>query len=373
MLKLKNSGVESSIMYKLIRPLLFKIDSESAHDQMLQLASFINDAHLSSLVKVFFNFQQQNLETEVFGLNFKNPVGLAAGFDKNGQILNFLPALGFGHIEMGNITALPRPGNPKPRLFRLPKDHGLINRLGLNNEGADAIVARLGGKHFELPIGINIAKTHDPNILGDKAVEDFLYTFKKLYPLFSYTTLNVSCPNTAEGKTFEDPVALEILLKEIFKAKQVIGISKPILIKISPDVSFEELDVILGICEAYKIDGYVLTNTAKFRNNLTTDPILLEQMGKGGISGHPLRQKATELVRHAYKQLKRPCIIGLGGIDSAESAYERIKAGASLLQIYTGLIYEGPGLVKSINKGLVKFLERDGFKNVSEAVGVENN
>ncbi len=338
---------------------------------MLGLCGVANTAGLSGPVSAVYKFGHPSLETEVFGIKFKNPVGLAAGFDKDGKILDFLPALGFGHIEMGNITALPSPGNPKPRLFRLPDDSGLINRLGLNNEGANVIAWRLGGKQFQVPVGINIAKTHDPNILGDKAVEDFLYTFKKLYPLFAYTTLNVSCPNTAEGKTFEDPGALKVLLDEINKAKAAMAHGKPVLVKISPDVNFEQLDKILEVCEARKIDGYILTNTAKFRDNLKTDKTILEKIGKGGISGQPLRQKATELVRHAYKQLKRPCIIGLGGIDSAETAYERIKAGASLIQIYTGLVYEGPGLVKKINRGLVELLKRDGFTNISQAVGAE--
>ncbi len=358
-------------MYKLIRPLLFEFDSEAIHQKMLALGGFMQNSFLQKPVEWMYKYENLSLEQKVFGIEFKNPVGLAAGFDKDGKILDFLPAIGFGHIEMGNITALPRPGNPKPRLFRLPEDSALINRLGLNNQGADAIAKRLGGRKFKLPVGINIAKTHDLNILGDKAVEDFLYTFKKLYPLFDYTTLNISCPNTTEGKTFEEPEALKVLLDEIKKTPEVQNNYRPILVKISPDVNFEQLDMILEICEAHKIDGYVLTNTAKFRDNLITKREILEKMGKGGVSGRPLRQKAIELVRHAYKNLKRPCIIGLGGIDSAEAAYERIKAGASLIQIYTGLIYEGPGLVKKINKGLVELLKRDGFKNISEAAGVE--
>ncbi len=359
-------------MYKLIRPLLFRLDPETAHQKMLRLCMAVSSLGLNPLVSSIFNFQDKSLETELFGIKFSNPVGLAAGFDKDGKILDFLPAIGLGHIEMGNITALRRPGNPKPRLFRLPEDRALINRLGLNNEGADKIYDRLNGKKFLVPVGINIAKTHDPAILGDKAVEDFLYTFKKLHASFSYTTLNISCPNTTEGKTFEEIEPLKILLTEINKVVIETGIRKPILVKISPDVDFNQLDSILEVCEAHKIDGYVLTNTANFRDTLKTDSKITEAMGKGGISGQPIRQKSTELVRHAYKQLKRSCIIGLGGVDSAEAAYEKIKAGASLVQIYTGLIYEGPGLVKKINQGLVKLLERDGFKNISEAVGVEN-
>ena len=358
-------------MYKLIRPLLFSLDPETAHNFIMKLGGFMNTPILKKPLERLYSFESPMLETETFGIKFKNPIGLAAGFDKDGKILDFLPALGFGHIEMGNITALPRQGNPKPRLFRLFEDRGLINNLGLNNSGADEIYKRLKEKLFSVPIGINIAKTHDPNILDDKAVADFLYTFKKLYPLFSYTTLNVSCPNTVEGKTFEEPDTLNILLTEINKAA-VAEQKKPILVKISPDVSFDQLDKILTVCESHKIDGYILTNTAKFRGNLKTDRKILEQMGKGGISGLPIRQRSTELIRYTYKRLQRPCIIGLGGIDSPESAYEKIKAGSSLVQIYTGLIYEGPGLVKKINQGLVKLLERDGFKNIGEAVGVEN-
>ena len=354
-------------MYKLIRPILFKLDPEQAHGYMMGLCKMVNTFGLTNAVGQFFKFSHPALETKFLGINFKNPVGLAACFDKNGDNLNFLSALGFGHIEMGNITALPRPGNPKPRLFRLPEDKALINRLGLNNIGADAIFNKFKGQSFKLPIGINIAKTHDPNILGDKAVEDFVYTFKKLHGMFAYTTLNISCPNTTEGKTFEEPDALNALLGELMKVRSS---ANPILVKISPDVSLEELDKILVVCEQYKIDGYVFCNTAKFRGNLKTNTEILEAYGKGGISGRPLREKVNQLVSHTYKTLKRPCIVGLGGIDSAESAYERIKAGSSLIQIYTGLIYEGPGLVKQINQGLIKLLERDGFKNISEAVGV---
>jgi dihydroorotate dehydrogenase len=358
-------------MYKIIRPILFKLDPETAHGLMIKLGRTVNGIGLTGLVSEFFKFEDRRLETEIFGTKFKNPVGLAAGFDKQASILDLLGALGFGHLQVGDTSALPWPGNPKPRLFRLAKDNALINRMGQNNKGAEFIALRLAGKKAVVPLLVSIVKTPDINILGDKAVEDFVAGFKKLYPMAAMSVLNVSCPNTAEGKTFEDPVALKILLDEIVKAKAGMGLQKPVLVKISPDVNFEELDRILEVCEAHKIDGYILTNTAKFRGGLQTPPSVIEQIGKGGLSGRPLRAKATELVRHAYKQLKRPCLVGLGGIDSAEAAYERIKAGASLIQVYTGLIYEGPGLVKKINKGLVKLLERDGFKNISEAVGVE--
>lgn len=356
-------------MYKLIRPVLFKIDSETIHEQMLGLASFVNNSSLPSALKLVYGFEDKALSTNFLGINLNNPLGLAAGFDKALVAPKVWDALGFGFVEAGNITAQKSIGNPRPRLFRLPEDYGLINRIGLANIGADEMSYKLGVLNYKFPFGINIAKTHDPSILGEKAIEDFLYTFKKLYSFGNYVTLNISCPNTVEGKTFEDPEALKILLAEIVKVKNSFEKQNPILVKISPDVNFQELDKILEICEANKIDGYVLTNTAKFRDGLKTP---LSKVPQGGLSGRPLRKKATELVRHAYKNLKRPCIVGLGGIDSAESAYERIKAGASVLQIYTGLVYEGPGLIKNIKKGLVKLLKQDGFKNISEAVGVES-
>lgn len=359
-------------MYKFIRPLIFKFDPEKSHEVMTFFCNALSVLGLHNFLKPFFRFESSMLETEVFGIKFKNPVGIAAGFDKHAKLINFLPALGFGMLQVGDVSNLPWGGNKRPRLFRLPEDNALINRLGQNNAGADVISSIIKKQKITLPFALSIVKTPDLNILGEKAVEDFVKCFKKLYPLGSISVINVSCPNTEEGKTFEDPLALKSLLKEIKKVRDEINIFKPVLVKISPDVSFEQMDEILEICELNKIDGYILTNTSQSRENLKTSIEILEAIGRGGLSGQPIRNKSTELIRFAYKKLKKPCIIGLGGIDSPESAYEKIKAGASLVQIYTGLIYEGPGLVKKINMGLVKLLKRDGFKNISEAVGVEN-
>lgn len=361
------------MMYKLIRPLLFKMDSESAHNQMLALGSFLSFIRFQNVIEPFFNFKHPSLQNKVFGIDFKNLVGSAAGFDKHGGLIDFLPAWGFSHVEIGDVSYLPWSGNPKPRLFRLPKDQALINRMGQNNKGAEFIASVLKFHKPKVPVFLNLVKTPDPGIMADKGVEDFVNCFKKLYQLGDVSVINISCPNTIEGKTFEQPDALKILLDEIIKAKQNFKIQKPVLVKISPDVDFNGLDKILEVCEAHRIDGYILTNTTKSRASLKTSQDILEKIGRGGLSGLPLREKSTELIRHAYKQLKRPCIVGLGGVNSAETAYEKIKAGASLVQLYTGLIYEGPGLVKKINQGLVGLLKRDGFKNISEAVGVEVN
>ncbi len=356
-------------MYKLILPLLFKIDSETIHDNMLALGGFLNKMGLDKALSPIYNYEYQSLEQKVFGLDFRNPVGLAAGFDKQARIVDFLPNLGFGFLNVGDVSSLPWPGNPKPRLFRLPKDQALINRLGQNNKGAEFLAGKIKHRKVSIPLGVSLVKTPDPNILGGKAVEDFVSSFKMLYHVSEFSILNVSCPNTQEGKTFEEPMALNDLLLEINKIRSALNITKPVLVKISPDLSFEELEKVLQVCEKHKIDGYVLTNTTKSREGLETSIDVIEGIGKGGLSGRPLRQKSTEIIRHVYKILKRPCIIGLGGINSAEAAYEKIKAGASLIQIYTGLVYEGPGLVKKINQGLVGLLKRDGFSNISQAVG----
>ena len=365
-------------MYKLIRPLIFTQDSETVHNLMLWLGENILDrSPFRQVMSSIYKYENPILEQEFLGVKYKNPVGVPAGFDKSARMLDFWPVLGLGHIEIGSVTARGGQGNAKPRMWRLFEDTALVNRMGLNNIGADAmekklLARKMLGKICNIPVGVNIAKTHDPKILGEDGIKDFCYSFKKLYSFGDYILINVSCPNTAEGKTFEDCTALEALLKEIKVIVISEKITKPILVKLSPDINFQELNKILLVSEKYGIAGYVIANCSHgMREGLKTPSLTLEKIGKGGLSGEPIRQKTTELIRYAYKQLKRPCIIGLGGIDSAEDAYEKIRAGASLVQVYTGLIYEGPGLVKKINHGLVKLLERDGFKNISEAVGVE--
>lgn len=322
-----------------------------------------------------FEFENPALEQNFLGIQFKNPVGVPGGFDKNARLLGFWPAMGLGHIEIGSVTARGGAGNPKPRMFLLDEDLALVNRMGLNNIGADAMAKKLtllSASLKKTPLFINIAKTHNPKILGHDGVMDFAYSFKKLHQFADIIVLNVSCPNTAEGKTFEECTALTELLQEIKTIVAAEKIIKPVLVKLSPDISFQDLDKILEVTESYGISGYVIANCAHgMRTGLKTSTSKLEQIGRGGLSGEPIRQKTTELIRHAYKSLRRPCIVGLGGIDSALDAYEKIKAGASLVQVFNGLIYEGPGLIKDIKIGLVKLLSRDGFKNIAEAVGVD--
>lgn len=319
------------------------------------------------------------LRQTLWGLDFSNPLGLAAGFDKNGVLVRFWETVGFGFVEVGSVSAQPAKGNPRPRAFRLKEDRALINRMGLNNDGAARIAQRLSGilPDVRYPVGINLAKTHSPSIMGEAALEDFRTSFRHMAPLANYIVLNISCPNTTEGKTFEDSEALEALLQVIFAERETLGLEVPVLVKLSPPASerivFDStVDVIVTLSERYGVAGFIATNTASDRKQLTASPETLERIGNGGLSGAPIERRATHLVRYLYQKIEgRIPIIGVGGVSSAEGAYAKIRAGASLVQLYTGLVYEGPMVIRQIKEGLVTLLEQDGFARVSEAVGVD--
>ncbi len=363
-------------MYRLFRPLLFRLDAERAHRLTLAAARLVQPL-APWLVAPLFKYEHPALVVQCWDLTFPNPVGLAAGLDKNAHLVRFWEALGFGFVEVGSVSARPCPGNPRPRLFRLPEDRALINRMGLNNDGAERVARRLCRLRHWRPLGINLAKTNDPNILGEAAVADFCESFRLLAPLADYVTLNISCPNTAEGKTFEDPDALDTLLRAIFAVRSELNLSVPVLLKLSPPPSSRtvfdsQLEEIVEVARTHGIAGFVATNTAPDREGLRTDSKVLTRIGSGGLSGRPLAARARCLLFYLYRltEGKLP-LISVGGIDSAEEAYRRIRAGASLLQLYTGLIYEGPGLVRRIKQGLVKRLEQDGFDSVQAAIGVD--
>lgn len=335
--------------------MLFRQDPERVHERITAMGKYLSDSWLKRQIDAIYNFEDKRLNTKVFGIDFKNPVGLAAGFDKNGELLDFLPSLGFGFIEMGSVTARFSQGNPKPRIYRIPKDKAIINNTGLPNNGVDRVFEKLQSFMPKIPMGINIAKTHDPNILGEAAILDMCYSFIRLYGQTDYLTLNISCPNTKEGKTFEEKDALDELLSALYDIRSNFSTKKPVLLKISPDLSFESIDDILEVAENYDIDGYVISNTSLKREGLRTSPRQLSKITEGGLSGLPIRDISTELIRHVKERLPERIIIGSGGIFSAFDAYEKMIAGASLVQVYTGLIYEGPGLVKKINKGLLNY------------------
>ena len=368
--------MQQSMLYKnVVRPLLFLGDPEKTHEQTLVLLSKIGS--LEGVLAQVFSVTDERLRVTLGSLNLCNPVGLSAGFDKNGIAIKTWPGFGFGFIEIGAVTAMAQPGNPAPRLFRLPKDHALINRLGFNNEGAEVVAARLEslrrrGELSRIPLGVNIGRS---KIVATKdAVADFLLTFERLFAYGDYFTLNVSSPNTPQLRDLQEKSLLANLLAAIQAknrelAERYACSRKPVFVKIAPDMEFSQVDEIIGVAHDHEAGGIIATNATAFLR----DRLLSRVDEPGGLSGKPLRAKATAFVRHVYRSSGgRLPVIGAGGIFTAEDAYEKIKAGASAVQIYTGFVYEGPAAVKRINRGLVRLIERDGFKNIGEAVGSGN-
>lgn len=352
-------------MYKyLARPLLFRFSADYAHEATVKLASSVSKSQwMKKTIGSFYSYSDPGLEQNIFGMNFPNPIGLAAGFDKNATMAPVLSKMGFGFLEIGSITANPSTGNPKPRSFRLPADRSLINRLGLNNDGVQTISRRLKKLDLKIPMGINIAKTHDPAITGEDAILDYVYSFKILKEIADYITLNISCPNTKEGKTFEEPETLNALLEHLEINKD--ASLPPVLVKFSVDLEDVQLEELVAICEDHAIDGYVATNTSSKRENLKTSPAQIEQMGKGGLSGKAIAERSTEIIRNIHSKTKgEKVVIGVGGISNTQDAVEKLKAGADLLQVYTALIYEGPAIVKKINKGLAQYLDEHGIEHI---------
>lgn len=352
-------------MYKLlVRPLLFRLTSDYAHEVTIKLASsFSKNRWLLNTIEPFMSFKDPVLEQKIFGLTFSNPVGLAAGFDKNATTLPLMEKIGFGFVEVGSITANPSTGNPKPRSFRLPKDFSLVNRLGLNNDGAQTISRRFKKYNLSIPVGINIAKTHNPEITGELALDDYRKSFQLVKDTADYITLNISCPNTTEGKTFEDPDALNSLLNVLEIGKDA---SLPaVLIKLSADLDDSMLNELLSVSENHAVDGYVAVNTSSRRDNLRTSDKEIERIGKGGLSGKAICDKSTKIIKKINSFTKgEKIIIGVGGIFSSKDAIEKLKAGADLLQIYTGLVYEGPGLAKKINREIAAYLKEQNLTHI---------
>lgn len=352
-------------MYKyLAKPLLFRLPADSAHELAVKTASSISTkSWLLSTAGAVYNYSDPSLCQKIWGLEFPNPIGLAAGFDKNGTMAPLMEKLGFGFVEVGSITANPSTGNPKPRSFRLPSDRSLINRMGLNNDGAPTISRRLQKMKLGIPLGVNIAKTHNPDIVGELALQDYKINFDLVKDHADYITLNISCPNTSEGKTFEEPEPLNDLLSllEISKDSSL----PPVLVKFSVDVESDVLEELLDVCESHNISGYVATNTSSGRDNLTTPHKTVKEIGRGGLSGKAITARSTEIIRRIFAKTKGDkTIIGVGGISTAEDAVEKLKAGADLLQIYTSMIYEGPSVVRRINRDLVKYMKQNDLEHV---------
>ncbi|MFT6815417.1 MAG: dihydroorotate dehydrogenase [Sphingobacteriales bacterium] len=342
-------------MYKLlIKPLFFSFNPESAHKLAMNLLKFVCAIPgMSSILRSLFLIKDKRLERTVFGITFPNPVGLAAGFDKDATYYKQLSHLGFGFIEIGTVTPLAQPGNPQPRLFRLPKDNALINRMGFNNDGVVTANKLLKSRPKNLIICGNIGK--NKVTLNENANNDYLICFNELYDNVDYFVVNVSSPNTPGLRELQDKEPLLQLLQLLVDERKTKKVSKPILLKIAPDLSDELLNDIIFVLTESKIDGVIATNTTISREGLKTSEKELETIGKGGLSGLPVKDKSTKVIKtlRAKLPVKFP-IIAVGGIHSAEDALEKLDAGADLIQLYTGFIYEGPGLIKKINKELLK-------------------
>ena len=369
LIKIRN--IANRILYKNIaKPIFFRIDPEKVHDAIIFLGKLLGSNRVTRFaVSMPFAYSNRKLEQDILGIKFKNPIGLAAGFDKNADIVKLLPSIGFGYAEVGSVTGEPCDGNPKPRLWRLKKSKGLVVYYGLKSDGCEKIAEKLKKEKFNIPIGISVAKTNC-RLTADKneGIRDYVKAFSALKDIGEYITINISCPNAFGGQPFTRAEDLDDLLTEIEK----VPCDKPVFLKLAPDLNVKELNNIIDICGKHRISGFICSNLTKDRKNEEIKKHLKDADVKtvGGISGRPVRNLSTKLIKYIYRETNgRYVIIGCGGVFSAEDAYEKIKAGASLIQLITGMIFEGPQLISEINQGLVVLLEKDGYKNISQAVG----
>ena len=357
-----------------MRPILFRLPAESAHEFALHSLS------LALGSKTTRRIIERRLQSEPFGklsrlgLEFSNPVGLAAGFDKNGTAAQALAALGFGFIEVGSVTSRPQPGNPRPRLFRLPDDRALINRAGFNNCGAAQLAENIRRHRPDCIVGVNLGKSR--NVAVEDAIPDYLASFDAVYDVADYLAVNVSSPNTPNLRELQRPDLLADLLKNLQRRNDELARQtspakpKPLLVKIAPDLTEAEIDSIVEVAMSERTAGIIATNTTVRREGLRTSQAEIAACGEGGLSGAPLRGRANEVIALIYRMTRGKLpIIGVGGVFSAADAWEKICAGASLIQLYTGFIYEGPGVARRINEGLAEILRREGFHSLDEAVG----
>lgn len=341
-------------MYKrILRPILFLLQPETVHHLIVYILKigFIMPG-ISYLTRKIFSVKDERLKRHFLGMEFENPVGFAAGFDKNAEVYNQFANFGFSFIEIGTVTPKPQPGNLKPRSFRIPKDSGLINRMGFNNKGVDYAVTRLKKKHRVI-IGGNIGK--NTATTNENALNDYVYCFNQLYQDVDYFVVNLSCPNIKDLRKLQDKDSTITILNELTEIRRSKEIYKPILLKISPDLTNDQLDDVVETFNITGIDGVVATNTTVSRDNLLTDKKRIDEIANGGLSGKPLSNRSTEIIRYLTEKSGGSLpIIGVGGIMSVEDALEKLAAGATLIQLYTGFIYEGPAFVKRINKALIE-------------------
>lgn len=369
------------VLYRAVRPLIFLMEPESAHYSLKRVGVFLGSNPITRFITgLFFDYSHKSLNTTVDGIKYRNPIGLSAGFDKDGELTKIYPSIGFGLAELGSFTGEVCPGNPGRRLFRMVKSKAIVVWYGLNNQGAEVIAKRLAGQDFgRLRVGVNAAKSNiTPQFELQESIRDYLKTMTAFKDIGDYFTVNISCPNTQDGEPFVDRDNLDALLIAINEKIRPIT-DKPIYVKLAADLPFEEIDIIVDGCVKHGMEGVVLTNLAKPAGNTehlpeeypTTKGLL--PAGKGAMSGQPLQRISTNVIRHVYRRTRGSLtIIGVGGIFSAKDAYEKITSGASLCHMITTMIFDGPQNISEINRGLVKLLKADGFSSISEAVGSRN-
>ncbi len=358
----------SSLYQNLMRPALFSFSSETAHEIGLNsLRVGLGSKFAQKIARKRF-VSDDFVALERFGLKFPNPFGMAAGFDKNGVVVNQLAALGFGFVEVGTVTHKRQEGNSLPRLFRLPKDEALINRMGFNNDGTPHVVERLKKINAECVLGVNIGKNKD--VPNEEATENYLASFDLAFEVADYIAVNVSSPNTPNLRALQSSDNLEDLLSALQRRNRELG-GKPLLVKIAPDLDEEGIEVVVDVVLKHGISGIIATNTTISRDGLKTASPEIDEIGAGGLSGAPIRKRSNEVIRKLYKHSKGKCpIVGVGGVFTAEDAFEKIVSGASLIQAYTGFIYRGISFARDVNQGLLEILKDRGFNSIDDAIGV---
>jgi dihydroorotate dehydrogenase len=369
------------MLYRLFRPLIFLMEPENAHYTLKKGGVLLGSNPFTRFITgLLFDYGHKSLNTTVNGISYRNPIGLSAGFDKDGELTKIYPSLGFGLAELGSFTGEVCPGNPGRRLFRMVKSKSIVVWYGLNNFGAEKIATRLEGTNFgRLRVGINAAKSNiTPNFELQESIRDYIKTMTLFKDIGDYYTINISCPNTQDGEPFVDADNLATLLKAVNDKIRPIS-NRPIYVKLAADLTFDEIDVIIDGCLKYKMDGVVLTNLAKPDCNEEHIPEEYPSYdgrlpkGKGAMSGLPLQRISTSVIRHVYRKTRGELtIIGVGGIFSAKDAYEKITSGSNLLHLITTMIFDGPQNISEINRGLVKLLKEDGFTSIEQAVGSRN-
>lgn len=358
-------------MYSILQKFLFSLEPETSHWMVKNFGKVIPKGYLSRSTAV----KSGSLKTSIGDVEIESPIGLAAGFDKNGEMLSLMHALGFGYLEIGSVTALPCEGSPKPRIFRLPEDQSLINRMGLPNWGVEKIRKHLLKHQKGIPLGINIAKTpdfvqHSRGKKIEKGIDDYVESFSKIHDIGAYLVLNLSCPNTKDGRTFEEPVFFEDLAREIAYVRQSLQINKPVLVKFSPDLEKMPLYQIVDSAMKHGFDGFVLSNTTPGRERLKTAGQRIEKIGKGGLSGKGLLYKANKQLKNVFKIIGRDKILmGVGGILSFDDLLLKLSYGAQFFQVYTGLVYNGPYFIRELNKKLASLCRKHKVKDYRELVG----